>query len=71
MNFDDPEFFSQLADTSHENYPMIVRYLTHLAVCHTVILDKVDDKESYNASSPSELVATVFGEIDEGQFIGR
>jgi phospholipid-transporting ATPase len=42
-------------DKSHPNYQNIVNFLTHLAICHTVVADVKDDKILYNASSPDEL----------------
>jgi phospholipid-transporting ATPase len=48
-----------MKDNNHENNDRIHRFLTHLALCHTVIIDEKEEDErnkiSYNASSPDEL----------------
>ena len=38
---------------SHENQANIERFLAHLAVCHSILVDEKTGK--YNASSPDEL----------------
>lgn len=56
VNFVDPHFDSHLKDTSHPNNQNIKNFLTHLAICHTVIIDKFEHQVPiYNASSPDEL----------------
>ena len=40
FNFCDPMFEDHLANHSHENHKNIVDFLTHLAICHTVIIQK-------------------------------
>lgn len=53
VDFYDPEFFQHARNEQHENYEMIDRFMMHLALCHTIIIDKkeVDGKErvTYNA----------------------
>lgn len=53
VNFNDPEFFEHMKNKDHENYEMIHKFVLHLALCHTVIIDKkeVDGREkvTYNA----------------------
>jgi len=48
-----------MEDKKHENYTRIHRFLLHLALCHTVIIDnhQLEDrvKVTFNASSPDEL----------------
>lgn len=56
VNFDDQDFFSHLEDSAHPNSPLIRAFLYHLAICHTVIIDKQGtDDACYSASSPDEL----------------
>lgn len=42
-----------LADYYHPEYKALSEVLTHLAVCHSVVVDK--NKGVYNAASPDEL----------------
>lgn len=53
VNFNDPEFYEHFEDKNHENYEMINKFMLHLALCHTVIIEKKekDGKEriSYSA----------------------
>jgi len=59
VSFFDPEFYSHLDNPNHANYERIHRFLLHLALCHTVIIDEQEvdgrTKITYNASSPDEL----------------
>mmetsp|Transcript_8430 Transcript_8430/g.7962 ORF Transcript_8430/g.7962 Transcript_8430/m.7962 type:complete len:257 (+) Transcript_8430:1-771(+) len=59
VSFYDPIFFLHRDNPSNENYHRIHRFLLHLALCHTVIIEEteVDNKTqiSYNANSPDEL----------------
>ena len=59
VRFNDPTFYEHIDDPAHENYEMIHRFLIHLAICHTVIIDKhmvnEEEKITFNASSPDEL----------------
>ena len=59
VNFDDPELYKQLKDSSHPNNANVKRFIEALGLCHTVITD-VKEKDGkkftvYNASSPDEL----------------
>ena len=38
FNFYDPEFEMHLRDPSHPNHRNIVNFLTHLALCHTIVI---------------------------------
>lgn len=53
VNFSDPAFYEHMADERHENHANIHRFLLHLALCHTVIVEtkEVDGQQqtSYNA----------------------
>jgi phospholipid-transporting ATPase len=53
VNFFDPGFYKEFNDPSSENHEMIDRFMTHLALCHTVIIEtkETEDREviSYNA----------------------
>ena len=40
FNFYDPEFEDHIADRNHENHQNIVDFLSHLAICHTIIIQK-------------------------------
>lgn len=42
-----------LADRSHAEFAGLNEVFMHLAVCHTVVVDK--NKGVYNAASPDEL----------------
>jgi len=59
VNFYDPKFYKDFNDPSCENLSMIKSFLLHLALCHTVIIEKKEKngetKLLYNASSPDEL----------------
>jgi phospholipid-transporting ATPase len=65
VNFEDPIFWDHLGTPQHQNNSNIERALTHLALCHTIILDERTGK--YNASSPDELAlvnaAKFFGAV--------
>ena len=52
MNFDDPNFSDQWLQRK-DNYQNIKEVLIHLAVCHTVIQDKLSG--SFNGPSPDEV----------------
>lgn len=71
FNFEDPKFAEHFRDESHANHPGIIDYLTHLAVCHTVVADLKEGKTTYNASSPDELAlvnaAKYFGYFFKGR----
>lgn len=59
VSFYDPQMLDHMENRHHENYERIHRFLLHLSLCHTVIIDKEDlgnrIKVTYNASSPDEL----------------
>lgn len=58
-----------VANYRHADFEALKDVLMHLAVCHTVVIDKV--KGVYNAASPDEL-ALVEGAKAEGyEFVGR
>ena len=40
FNFYDAEFDQHLRDPSHPNHQNIVNFLTHLALCHTIVIQK-------------------------------
>lgn len=55
MNFKDEIFEMHKKDKSHPNYNQIKKYLTHLSVCHTVIVShSKDGVKKFNATSPDE-----------------
>jgi magnesium-transporting ATPase (P-type) len=53
VNFEDPNFWEHYEDPSHENQGSIDKFLVHLALCHSILVDEKTGK--YNASSPDEL----------------
>ena len=55
FGFVDDIFVNHMNDKNHPNYQNIVLFLTHLALCHTVVSETKDGKILYNASSPDEL----------------
>lgn len=71
FNFEDEIFYQHMNDPKHPNNKNIVLFLTHLAVCHTVVSDVKDGKTLYNASSPDELAlvnaAKYFGYFFKGR----
>jgi phospholipid-transporting ATPase len=71
FNFEDPNFNAHLADKNHENNSWIVRYLTHLAVCHTVVSETKNGKTFLNASSPDELALVNAAKYYNYNFLGR
>ena len=40
FNFYDPEFDMHLREPTHPNHKNIINFLTHLAVCHTIVIQK-------------------------------
>jgi phospholipid-transporting ATPase len=60
-----------MKDQTHENHENIKDYLTHLAVCHTVVAEVKEGRTLYNASSPDELAlvnaAKYFGYLFKGR----
>ena len=64
-----PECQEILADFYSPEYKALYEVLMHMAVCHTVVIDK--NKGVYNAASPDEL-ALVEGAKSQGfEFVGR
>ena len=55
FNFEDEVFVDHMTDKNHPNHKNIQNFLTHLAICHTVVAEAKDGKIVYNASSPDEL----------------
>lgn len=60
-----------LENKSHANHEHIVKMLTHLAICHTVVVETKDDKTFYNASSPDELALVNAAKYFGFDFKGR
>jgi magnesium-transporting ATPase (P-type) len=69
VNFEDPTFWNHQADQGHENFFNIDKFLTHLALCHTIIVDEKTGK--YNASSPDELALVNAGKFFGYEFLKR
>jgi hypothetical protein len=42
FNLSDEVFVQHMNDKSHPNYQNIVNFLTHLAICHTVVAEEKD-----------------------------
>ena len=40
FNFYDPEFEEHLKDQSHPNHKNIVNFLLHMALCHTIVIQR-------------------------------
>ncbi len=55
VNFDDPIVYKHLNDPEQENFVYLCRMLEILAICHTVVVEKKNGKNVYNAASPDEL----------------
>ena len=58
-----------LANYRHEEYESLCEVLTHLAICHTVVVDKV--KGVYNAASPDEQSLVEGAKAQGFEFVGR
>lgn len=71
VNFDDPTFYSHFRDKSSVNYGQIEKVLLYLAICHTIIVEKKDQKLIYNASSPDELALVNASRFFGIKFIDR
>jgi magnesium-transporting ATPase (P-type) len=55
FNFYDPNFEEHLANDGHENHKRIVNFLSHLAICHTVIIQKKLKKKGIKeATNPDQ-----------------
>ena len=50
---------------------MIHLFLTHLAICHTVVSETKEGKIFYNASSPDELALVNAAKYFDYVFVGR
>ena len=46
FNFYDPEFDMHLREPSHPNHKNIVNFLLHLALCHTIVIQKKKSRKS-------------------------
>lgn len=53
VDFRDSAFFEDLEDKN--NHEIIENFMLHLAICHSIIIEKKDGELVYNASSPDEL----------------
>lgn len=71
FNFSDDIFYDHLRDTSHPNHKNIISMMTHLALCHTVVVGTKKGKTFYNASSPDELALVNAGKYFGFTFKGR
>lgn len=71
FNLEDEAFKEHMNNKDHENHQNIKDYLTHMAVCHTVVAELKNGKIQYNASSPDELAlinaAKYFGYFFKGR----
>lgn len=57
FNFYDPEFDMHLREPSHPNHKNIVNFLLHMALCHTIVIQKKRAQQSkiqYNAGADSD-----------------
>lgn len=71
FNFQDDVFEDHMKDKNHPNHKNIQNFLTHLAVCHTVVAEYRDGDVLYNASSPDELALVNCAKYFGYQFKGR
>ena len=60
VNFRDKYFYNALANYNSADHDIIMSFLYHLAICHTIIIEEKVSEDgqkliSYNASSPDEL----------------
>lgn len=69
MNFQDESFWTQIADPNHHNYENLEKFLLHMALCHTIILDERTGR--YNASSPDELALVNAAKFFGAEFLKR
>ena len=65
FNFEDSVFAEHMRDPRHENHERIHAFLTHLALCHTVVVESKNGQVFYNASSPDELAL-----VNAGKYFG-
>ena len=71
FNLADDLFEAHMNDEAHPNYRNIHLYLTHLAICHTVVIEEKKGKMFYNASSPDELALVNAAKYYHYEFKGR
>lgn len=71
FGFEDEVFVNHINNTTHANYQNIVKFMTHLAICHTVVAEVKEGKVVYNASSPDELALVNAGKYFGYFFKGR
>ena len=71
FNLYDEVFVQHLNDKTHENHQNIVNFLTHLAICHTVVAEEKEGQILYNASSPDELALVNAAKYFGYFFVGR
>jgi magnesium-transporting ATPase (P-type) len=70
VNFEDSKLWEHLDKSrNHENRENVERFLLHMALCHSIILDERTGK--YNASSPDELALVNAAKFFGAQFINR
>lgn len=55
VDFHDPSLFEHWNNSSHPNSENINNFIFNLALCHSIIVEKKDYENVYNASSPDEL----------------
>jgi phospholipid-transporting ATPase len=53
VNFEDRALWEHMSAPENENYTNIERFIMHMALCHSIVLDERTGR--YNASSPDEL----------------
>lgn len=71
FNLADEVFVQHLNDKSHPNHQNIINFLTHLAICHTVVAEEKEGNIVYNASSPDELALVNCAKYYGYFFVGR
>ena len=71
VNFVDPYLFEQLNNRSHPKHDETVNVVLHLALCHTIIVEKHPSRLIYNASSPDELALVNAARYFDAVFEGR
>lgn len=70
MNFEDSKLWEHLdAKRDHENRENIEKFILHMSLCHSIILDERTGK--YNASSPDELALVNAAKFFGGEFLKR
>lgn len=46
VDFSDPRFFAMFNNKASKEYPLIKKYLFHLALCHTIIAEEKLNEET-------------------------